>query len=47
MSKAISSYPEHERGAVIARRIREEKGGLGYWAAKDAVEKKKGEQNAS
>ena len=35
MTRAISSYPESERAAVIARRLKEEQGGLGYLSARD------------
>jgi hypothetical protein len=40
MTKALSSYPEGERGKVIERRLAEEKGGLGYLAARDAQARK-------
>jgi len=36
MTKAIASYPEHEQPGVIARRLAEETGGLGYHAAQDS-----------
>lgn len=36
MSKPISSYPEWQRDAVIARRITGGTGGLGYLSAQDA-----------
>lgn len=36
MSKAISSYLQSEREGVIARRLKEKQGGLGYLAAVDA-----------
>jgi len=36
MSKAISSYPQSERRAVVSRRLDRKSGGLGYWAAVDA-----------
>jgi len=36
MSKSLRSYPAEERLRVINRRLEEETGGLGYWAAKDA-----------
>jgi hypothetical protein len=36
MSKAISSYPQSERRAVVSRRLDRKSGGLGYWAAMDA-----------
>ena len=36
MTKAISSYPEHEKFQVAKRRVERKSGGLGYWAAKDA-----------
>ena len=35
MTKAISSYPESERKTVVARRLAEKKGGLGFLAAQD------------
>jgi hypothetical protein len=34
MSKPLSKYTEEERPAVIARRLKEKKGGLGYLSAK-------------
>jgi hypothetical protein len=36
MSKAIKSYPESQRKAVVARRLASNTGGLGYLAAQDA-----------
>ena len=36
MSKPIKSYPREQRASVIERRLREKKGGLGYWSAVDA-----------
>jgi hypothetical protein len=36
MSKAIKSYPETKRKAVIARRLAHNTGGLGWLAAQDA-----------
>jgi|CZCB01.1.fsa_nt_gi hypothetical protein len=42
MSKPIKSYPRWERQEVIARRLKEEKGGLGYWSARDAEKKLSG-----
>ena len=39
MSKSIRSYPEWERKNVIARRIKQNAGGLGTLAAKDALAK--------
>lgn len=39
MTKAISSYPESERKAVIERRLRTKSGGSGYLAALKAAEK--------
>ena len=39
MTKAIRSYPEPERRAVIARRIKNDNGGLGSISAKEAMEK--------
>jgi hypothetical protein len=35
MTKAISSYPEDQRKSVVARRLAEKKGGLGFLAAQD------------
>ena len=39
MSKALCSFPQHERVAVIMKRLRAKTMGLGYWAAKDAARK--------
>ena len=39
MSKSLRSIPTKERAEVIARRLKEKKGGLGYWAAVDAKNK--------
>lgn len=39
MSKAIRSYPEHERRKVIDRRIVKGAGGLGTISAKEALAK--------
>ncbi len=33
MSKPIASYPHSERAEVVARRIAQNSGGLGYWSA--------------
>jgi len=44
MTKAISSYPKSERKQVIARRLRGNTRGLGYWAAVDAEKHLKAEQ---
>ena len=47
MTKAIASYPESDRTAVVARRLAEKKGGLGFLAARDyasGVEKRKAER---
>jgi hypothetical protein len=33
MTKAIVSYPDNERAAVIARRLKGKSGGLGYVSA--------------
>lgn len=51
MSKGISSYPAHQQQTVIARRLRQfadntREGGLGYWAAVAASQKKKGSGHA-
>jgi hypothetical protein len=35
MTRPLKSYPESERPAIVARRIREDAGGLGTLAAKD------------
>jgi hypothetical protein len=40
MTKPISSYPKREQAAVISRRLASNSGGLGYLAAKDAVDPK-------
>jgi hypothetical protein len=40
MTKPISSYPKREQAAVISRRLAGNFGGLGYLAAKDAVDPK-------
>jgi len=39
VSKPIRSFPEGERKAVIARRIKQDAGGLGTLSAKDALAK--------
>lgn len=39
MSKAISSYPEDQRRAVVERRLKNPGNGNGYFAARDAAEK--------
>jgi hypothetical protein len=36
MTKAIVSYPESQRKALVARRVEKNTGGLGYLAALDA-----------
>jgi hypothetical protein len=36
MTKSLRSYPKSERRAVIIRRLKENMGGLGYLAARDA-----------
>lgn len=41
MSKPLSSYPEHERRAVIKRRLAGNQRGLGYLSALDAAWKLK------
>jgi len=33
MTKSIASYPEHQRAAVIARRLKNKTGGSGYHSA--------------
>ena len=38
MTKALSSFPESERFHVAKRREASKSGGLGYLAAKDAME---------
>ena len=35
MTKAISSFPEIDRKTVVAHRLAEKKGGLGFLAAQD------------
>jgi hypothetical protein len=47
MTKAISSFPEIDRKTVVAHRLAEKKGGLGYLAALDyasGVERRKAER---
>lgn len=39
MSKSLSSMAKSEEQNAITRRLREKKGGLGYWAAVDAAKK--------
>ena len=39
MSKSLSSMTKAEEQKAIERRLREKKGGLGYWAAVDASKK--------
>ncbi len=39
MSRSLSSMHPGERAAAIKRRRAKKKGGLGYWAACDAVAK--------
>jgi hypothetical protein len=42
MSKSIRSYEtQKEKELVISRRLQHNSGGLGFWAAKDAVERMK------
>lgn len=41
MSKALCAFPEHERPAVIARRLSSGSQGIGYAAALDAARKLK------
>ena len=36
MSKGLNQYRGVERVEVIARRVRQDQGGIGTWAAKDA-----------
>lgn len=43
MSEAIRKYPEGQREAVVARRLKGKTGGLGYLSAQDFVARK-GEQ---
>jgi len=40
MSKSLASMTKAEELKAIERRLRENKGGLGYWAAVDAKSKK-------
>ncbi len=42
MSKSLRSMSPEERQKAIERRIKENKGGLGYWAAVDAKKKMEG-----
>lgn len=42
MSKALRHMTPPERAAAIARRLKEERGGLGYLAAVDASKKASG-----
>lgn len=42
MSKSLSSMSKSEKSQAIDRRIRQQKGGLGYWAAVDAKNKIQG-----
>jgi hypothetical protein len=44
MSKPIKSYPREQRASVIERRLKEKKGGIGYWAAVDAQKILRGEK---
>jgi len=39
MAKSIRSFPKEKRAEVIARRLKGETKGLGYWAAVDAKNK--------
>ena len=41
MSKSIRSYPKSERAKVIQRRLGNSIKGLGYWAAHDALERRR------
>ena len=41
MTKPIKSYPEAERPKVIARRLKNKTGGLGYLSAVEAEKKMK------
>jgi len=38
MTKSIRSYPKHERDNIVNKRLANHSGGLGYWAAVDAIE---------
>ena len=38
MTKSIRSYPKNERDNIINKRLANHSGGLGYWAAVDAIE---------
>ncbi len=42
MSKSLKSMTSIERDKAIDRRLKEAKGGNGYWAAVDADKKRKG-----
>jgi len=39
MTKSLRSIPSGQRQAAIDRRIKSKSGGLGYWAAVDALKK--------
>ena len=41
MSKSIRSFPKQIQHVVVARRLASETKGLGYWAAKDALNPRK------
>lgn len=38
MSKPIRGYPKEQRRHVVARRLKERHGGLGYLSAKDYLD---------
>ena len=38
MTKSIRSYPKYERDNIVNKRLANHTGGLGYWAAVDAIE---------
>ena len=40
MSRAIASYPKHMQKKVVMRRLRSKTKGLGFWAARDYMDKK-------
>lgn len=46
MSKALRRMTQAERQRAITRRLKEKKGGLGYWAAVDAFARRKKKEGA-
>ena len=39
MAKSLRSLPPSEKAEAVRRRLAEKRGGLGYWAARDAAKK--------